>query len=70
MPALVWLEQVRPGQFERRTLARRPPRHATLDLADIDGDGALDIVVGNFTTDPMDMSWVELWVNKGKAARR
>jgi FG-GAP-like repeat len=69
MPALVWLEQVKPGRFERRTLARRPPRHATLDLADVNSDGALDILVGNFTSDPVDMPWLELWVNKGKDGR-
>jgi hypothetical protein len=69
MPALVWLEQVKPGRFERRTLARRPPRHATLDLADVNADGALDILVGNFTTDPEDIPSLELWVNKPKGGQ-
>jgi FG-GAP-like repeat len=67
MPALVWLEQVKPGEFARRTLARRAPRHATLDLADVEGDGDIDIVVGNFTNDSRDIPWVELWENRGNS---
>jgi hypothetical protein len=67
MPALVWLEQVESGVFTRHTLARQPPRHATLDVADVDGDGDQDIVVGKFTTESREMPWVEVWVNTGKA---
>jgi len=68
MPSLVWLEQVRPGIFERRTLERTAPRHATLDLADVDGDGDLDIVVGNFMTDGKTAPYVEVWEN-GRTGR-
>jgi hypothetical protein len=66
MAALVWLEQVKAGEFVRHTLERKPPRHATLDLGDMEGDGDLDIITGNFTTDTRAMPSVEVWENRTK----
>lgn len=64
VPSLVWLERTGPGEFRRHTLERRLPRHATLDLADAEGDGDLDIAVGNFLIEAGDLPWVELWENR------
>ena len=66
LPALIWLEQIKPGVFTRHTLEMGSPRHATLDLGDIDRDGDVDIVVGNFSIGPAMKSWVDVWVNGRK----
>jgi len=61
LPALVWLEQVKPGVFERRTLLEGTPRHAAVDAGDIDGDGDLDLVVGTFTFTTPTWTVAEVW---------
>ena len=53
LPALVWLEQTEAGRrSSRHTIEMGFPRHATLDVGDIDGDGDIDIVAGNFSIGP------------------
>ena len=66
LPALAWLEQTKPGVFTRHTIEMGFPRHATLDLGDVDGDGDVDIVVGNFSVGPAVKSWVDVWLNGRK----
>ena len=66
LAALVWLEQKSPGTFVRHSLAIGFPRHASLDVGDIDGDGDIDIVVGQFSMDKPTGGWVDVWVNGSK----
>src|SRR5258708_20211010 len=70
LPALVWLEQTKPGVFVRHTIEKGFPRHATLDVGDIDGDGAPDIDVGNFSIDKPTTAWVDVWMNQVKKGRK
>src|SRR5262249_4338782 len=66
LASLVWLEQVKPGVFERHTLEMGTPYHATLDLADYNHDGRPDIVVGWFAFGRPLTSWIDIWENLGK----
>lgn len=46
---LVWLEQTRPGKFERHSLARaRTLGYMAAAITDLDGNGTADIVAGHF----------------------
>ena len=57
------LEQVSKGTFEKRTLEMGVPRHATIDAADYDLDGDVDVAVGMFTFGHDRTPWVEVWEN-------
>jgi hypothetical protein len=64
LPSLVWLEQVKPRVFERRTLETGTPYHATLDVADLSNDGRPDVVVGWFPVDEKVPGWIDIWTSR------
>ena len=66
LPALVWLERTGRYTFVKHTIEMGFPRHPTLDAADIDGDGDIDLVVGDFAANRPVPAWVEVWENQSK----
>lgn len=64
LPSIVWLEQTSRGHFERHTLEVGRPYHASLDAADFDRDGDIDLAVGNLSPKQEVPAWIEIWKNQ------
>ena len=70
LPSLVWLEQVKSGRFEKRTIEVGNPVHATLAAGDVDGDGDIDLVTGTLALFGKSTAWLDVWENKGASKTR
>ncbi|MFN7803636.1 MAG: FG-GAP repeat domain-containing protein [Planctomycetaceae bacterium] len=49
--AVIWLEQTAPGQFERHGILKGHGRFPSMELADFDEDGDLDVAIGAMRDD-------------------
>lgn len=62
--SIIFLEQTRAGEFERRSLERGTFLHAALEIGDFDGDGDADLAIGNFQDIATTMQpWLTMWWN-------
>ena len=53
LSSIIWLEQTAPLVFDYHTIEKIYGDHVTVDVADYDGDGDLDLVTGNLSLDGM-----------------
>ncbi len=64
LDAVIVLEQTAPGVFARHTLETENCDHVTCAIGDVFGSGKLDVVTGNFTTQPLRHA-LTIWKNLG-----
>ena len=70
-PALIWLEQTAPREFQFHVWERGPGRYPTLTTGDFDGDGKADVALGVGFWDKrrsgsLATPYVELWTSGTK----
>ncbi len=62
LESVIWLEQVKKGEFARHSLETLTCDFTTLDVADFDGDGDQDIALGSFALIPDQIGTIAEWI--------
>ena len=65
LDSIIVLEQTAPGKFTRHALETATCDHVTCVVGDVFGTGRPDLVLGNFTSTPLEHS-VTFWKNQGR----
>jgi hypothetical protein len=63
--SLIWLERLDQDRFVRHRLQRSDHGYMAMEVGDFDGDGRVDLAVGNFgDTGAGERAWLRLWWNR------
>ena len=61
LESIIWFEQTSTRKFERHSIETYLCDHPTLDAVDFDGDGDVDLCVGNFALEPKKLWELPHW---------